>query len=126
MIFFSTRITKSRTAGRPSSKYAGIWGLLLQNIYLEMQSISRLHIILHIVVLRNGKAGRFPPVPNDFVNLVHVSLYKLVGVMLIPKELVCCDFFQKLRVKFQNAKKVHNFVYLPFFKKTNSYVIFLY
>lgn len=46
-----------------------------------------------------------PVVPPAFVQLVHVTLYKLVGVQLISKDLVSTEFFQKLRVRFQNASK---------------------
>ena len=46
-----------------------------------------------------------PDVPPCFVNSVHVTLYKLVGVQLLAKDLVTPDFFQKMRVRFQNASK---------------------
>ena len=58
-----------------------------------------------VCLSRTGKTGKLPPVPPIFVNLVQISLYKLVGVNLIPKELVGADFFAKMRVKFQNASK---------------------
>lgn len=43
--------------------------------------------------------------PPILVNLIHVSLYKLVGVMLVPKELVGPEFYAKVRVRFQNFSK---------------------
>ena len=46
-----------------------------------------------------------PDVPPCFVNLVYVTLYKLVGVQLIPKDLVTPEFFTKIRVRFQNSSK---------------------
>ena len=98
MTFCSTSITKSLTAGPPSSKK--------NNLTHSVLFVYKYLIKYNYYPRRNGKSGRFPPIPNEFVNLTHVSLYKLVGVMLIPMELVSSEFFHKLRVKFQNAKKV--------------------
>ena len=78
---------------------------------------------------RSGKQGKLPKVPEEFVNLVRISLYKLVGVHLVPKELVCPEFFHKLRIKFQNASK--RVLIIPFFLQKSrklhlyTYIYFL-
>ena len=63
------------------------------------------------IAFRNsGKCGKkpLPVVPGEFVNLVHVTLYKLVGANLIPKELVGPEFFAKVKTRFQNSSKKVN------------------
>lgn len=66
--------------------------------------IAKFHVI-SILIRPSGKKGNLPAVPDVFVNLVHITLYKLVGGLLIPKELVCHELFFKMRIKFQNASK---------------------
>ena len=37
--------------------------------------------------------------------MIHITLYKLVGVLLIPKELIGPEFFTKVSVRFRNFTK---------------------
>lgn len=69
---------------------------------------------------KGGGGGKkfLPVVPAPFVHLVYATLYKLVGLMLISKDLVNTEFFGKLRTRFQNASKKVNQNYTA---KYNTY-----
>lgn len=87
------------------------------NFYVLLIKIFPYHNVKHFF-LRSNKATKaskvyknsLPDVPQCFVNLVHVTLYKLVGAQLIPKEVLFPDFFAKIRVRFQNASKKVNYL----------------
>ena len=66
--------------------------------YLNLKKMS-----IFLLISTSRLSPRNSMVPAEFATMLEMTLYKLVGNNLIPKNFVNSDFWRKLRTKFTNA-----------------------
>ena len=77
---------------------SGPWESKLMPFFLN-------YLILNNSFSPSGRSNesQLPSVPQQFASMLESTILKLVGLDLIPKDLVGSNFVTKLRVKFSNA-----------------------